>query len=213
MLFTHQWQGSDDRQRGVSASTTRWPLLSNDANGFATGPDHRPDPSSRRLTIDLARIPPSNPRGLRGSREPAPNLYNYHAADNLRYHPIYKVGGGRGRPTPTSTVAFPPEGNRSLIQWSTGKNREIFLKDLPPSAVVEEQRPHPLEDMSYIGSGWDGHRIAQELHGFKQPVATARAERSSGRDEDRKYPDEERKYPDEHEQHREERREHSDEES
>ncbi|HEX7242005.1 MAG TPA: hypothetical protein VF263_17105, partial [Longimicrobiaceae bacterium] len=127
MLVMHQEFGSTPQQRGVSLGSTPYPLLSNAARGFAD------DQRARRLLVDLATVPP--PRG------DAPNLINYYhqipGFPRVTPPALYNVNRkGKGGPPTTGSQRFTAEQMAQHFGWSTGKNRELFLRKLKPQNVA-----------------------------------------------------------------------------
>lgn len=136
-LFLHQEHGSSNSQRGVSLASTEYPLLSNAARGFADAKDA----GTRKLRVDLGKVPVAAP-------EAAPNLINYYQKiPGFRQHRVeateHKVQVGRGSRTIKKDKA------QQHFDWSTSKNRELFLRELLPGFVKGQKTPSPLEDQTY----------------------------------------------------------------
>ena len=145
MLAIHQEQGSGKRQRGVAASSSPAPLLSNEARGFAQ--EH---PDGRKLRIDLATIP------LRGPTQSAPNLRNFHQRipgyedARVRLGDWHYVEKPRTNPRP-GKVQHRAERQQEHFDWSVAKNRELFIRELSSENVTGTASPSSLETMRYIG--------------------------------------------------------------
>ncbi|WP_147444689.1 DUF4157 domain-containing protein [Corallococcus sp. CA053C] len=159
MVFVHQEFGSSDRQRGVSISSSPTPLLSNEARGFA----RRDDPRARKLQIDLATIPLQQPGG-------APNLVNlYQRIPGFEQHKVvvpdlYKVTPRRPpRPHDRGRLEYPAGPGQEHFDWSIGKNRELFLRELRAENLSGEVPPSLLESMLYIPEGADAMDELQEI--------------------------------------------------
>ena len=137
-LFLHQIYGSGERQRGVSATTTNKPLLSNVGAGFATQEEGKSvDPGARKLMLDLAKVPQG---GL--------NLVNL-------YHQIPDAGGAvkapaqfvsRGKRKGKPWIAS--DYGQDQFNWSVRKNREIFLQRVTPDLVEKALTPVPEEELT-----------------------------------------------------------------
>ncbi|RKH58980.1 eCIS core domain-containing protein [Corallococcus llansteffanensis] len=146
MVFVHQEFGSSDRQRGVSIASSPTPLLSNEARGFA-------DPTNadtQKLRIDLATIP----RQRRGG---APNLINlYQRIPGFEQHRVrvpdfYNLRrGNASRPHERQGLQHTAAAGQQHFDWSIGKNREMFLRELTQQNLSGVAPPNALEDMSYI---------------------------------------------------------------
>lgn len=140
LLYIHQEFGSSDRQRGVSATSTPRPLLSNAGDGFAnkeiTLPNTvkalRTDPDARKLTIDTARITPRR-------RNQPPKLVNFHhkipglnrAVDAPT---LYRTSGKPGQEQ-TGAQQYGPDRNQQHFDWSVGKNRELYIDRVTPRII------------------------------------------------------------------------------
>lgn len=152
-LFLHQIYGSGERQRGVSATTTNKPLLSNVGAGFATqGEGKSVDPGARKLVLDLAKVPQG---GL--------NLVNlYHQIPDAggaikAPRQFYSQGKRRGEPWLTSDYG------QDQFNWSVRKNRELFIHTVTPELVAEDLDPAPEDKL-----------ILPELFFAKQKQASKR---------------------------------------
>lgn len=134
LLFFHQAYGSGPSQRGISASRSAKPLLSNEAGGFAHG-----DRFARKIRLDLGQVP------LKGQNE-TPMLVNWH-------HGIAGVGNPVAAPkqrfleyeagdiSSINKVQYSANYSQKHLQWSTGKNRELYLRHIAPEFLADPEHP------------------------------------------------------------------------
>ncbi len=130
MLFLHQMYGSGARQRGVSATSTFKPLLSNAGDSFAKHGEQ----GVRKLRIDLGRISGASYWG-------SPELVNLHhripdARQAVQAPRQYRYGNLKPRDQstvathPDREVQYEPDYAQGIYNWSTRKNREIYIRSL-----------------------------------------------------------------------------------
>lgn len=137
MLYFHQEFGSGERQRGVSASSTAKPLLSNEGSGFAE------NPGAKKLKIDTARL-----RRMRPGR--APEFVNLHhripgLKQAVQAPKLYALKNPQNRETVRTDTAkgvrYGNERNQAHFDWSVGKNRELFIKSIRQQHVKAALEP------------------------------------------------------------------------
>lgn len=150
-LFLHQYWGNQNSQRGFSLTSTGRGIVGNYGEGFGFPRD---DQERRKIKIDLARVP-------KRREGEAPMLFNYDASvmgsDRITPPGQLSFNDRRGhRTTPYS---------REQFDSSTGKNREVFLRSLRKSFVVDwNVRMKPLDRLP-------GTRYADQVERV-QPLTT-----------------------------------------
>lgn len=113
MAVLHQWKGTGPEQRGLSlTSTSGGVVVGNAGESFRSA-------QGFRLTIDLARVPPSV------------ILVNHFATAGVRSQM------GAVNPRVYGANAPAPGGERYNYDGSVAKNRELFLERLEPAWISE----------------------------------------------------------------------------
>ncbi len=170
MLYMHQEFGSGERRAVCLISSSPYPLLSNEARGFAQKDDQAERKAVRKLQIDLASVPlrkPGAPNlinfinksgGFDGKRVCVPALYNVKGMPKaltnnqvlVDQKPI-DLSTGRESRADTTRGREISGGSKpaTLVNWSVGKNREMFLRKLKSPNVTNALPVSPLEDMTY----------------------------------------------------------------
>lgn len=171
MLYMHQEFGSSDRQRGVSATSTIKPLLANAGEGFAgddkeakklvldLGKVRKPRLGRAPELANLHhKIPGLNPAitpptlyktGFKTpiGKQPAKPASNAppEAWETYKQEKIAYAQAHDANVRSMNKVHFNAEENRHHLDWSTGKNREIFIRTVTPGMVTRQIAPEAAE--------------------------------------------------------------------
>jgi hypothetical protein len=166
MLYMHQEFGSSDRQRGVSATTTAKPLFANAGEGFAGD-----DAEAMKLVLDLSKVPrhkrgrapqlanlhhqiPGMKRAVnapdtyktewKGKKQAfpkKPTIKNQRNLDDYNDR-MEKFRASHDKNIRSSNeIERTSTANQAHIDWSTSKNREIFIRSVNQKQVSKVEKP------------------------------------------------------------------------